>query len=447
MGKSLFSKIALESELEIEKLLDKEQEAKGSNEYDLLYNAIQDDYNVEENKEADNETDSKDTETVNSTSDEEVETPDGQTEEEAVATEELKNLQYYNVATEEFSESSGGVLNTLGSGLKYLWTLGVQWTPTIARNVYKGVLYTFLKLLSVSVKSYKLLDSYLTRRINSFENIKKQIDSLSKALELIKDPKSELDGKYTNVKVINSLKINGSTDLKLNMGVLKGFVTSVIQDLDKSIKDDLGSVKHLMANYGSRTFSVPSSFLTIKPESFNVASKVVEGFEPSSDLLSSYAYKYELPSDVIFIAHLPNPEITDPEAFLSAYSHSKMFLGLDTNGFRDVESIDYMTADKLKGLLSELNSICDICIKHQVLYENMKAGKGLMRFNLKHYFLSLANASHKVSYKDSLINYIYLKTTFVDKVYLTTAIDIHDYSARVLTNALSYIEENIKKLS
>jgi hypothetical protein len=45
-----------------------------------------------------------------------------------------------------------------------------------------------------------------------------------------------------------------------------------------------------------------------------------------------------------------------------------------------------------------------------------------------------------------LIEFIHIKTIVIDKVFILAAMDLHDYAAKVMVNALSYARDNVKRL-
>jgi len=83
---------------------------------------------------------------------------------------------------------------------------------------------------------------------------------------------------------------------------------------------------------------------------------------------------------------------------------------------------------------------------YKLLYETVAKKKKAIRYNFKSYFSNIIAADTKVSIGDSLLQYSYLKVVFADKVYLAAAIDLHDYSIKVLTNGIRLAKDNIKKL-
>lgn len=501
--------MSTEAQLEIQTLVEAEEQANKSGEFDSLYQGIKQDKDVADKKatepeesadagsgdvpdaggddeavaddaapddaaepaQGDEPADAEESDNADKDEDSDGAKPEDAEEESAqeedkelkAAQEELKNLTYLSVANEGFSnvEMGQSVMSGAASAASFLYNnlkhvakalaeLGITYGPGIAKNVYKGFLYAFCKLVTFSYSSTTVVAKYLDRRINSFASIKENIDTLRKALEMLKEKETQNDvssAGYTNQKVIDSLKAGDSVDLNANMDVLTQFLTTAITDLGTHFKDDIGAVRHIMSNYGSPSFKVPGNFLTVSPTLMGMGPSDVKGYEFDSELIQSFAYKDILPTNVKFIAHLPRHNLGNLNDFTHAYNKSKMFIGMDTASFKDVNSIHYMTLDNLAVFLDKLDHLCTACISHQALYESINRVKSSAKFGLKNYFISIAKSANKVSVNDSMVEYIYLKSMFVDKVYLSAAMDIHDYSAKVMTAALAYVKDNCQKLS
>lgn len=374
-----------------------------------------------------------------------AEKPDKDAEEPA-----QEEYRYFTYASEDFSSAVSSSASYFKAAVVALGVLGITYGPGIARHVYKGVTYAFSKLAKLLYVSTSSLTKYMTRRINSFQNLKADIATLQKALALVGDKDEQVDltdHAFTNQKVINALKIRDSVDVMANIGVLQKFVGTLINDLGKQISNDNAAIKHIIS-YSQMGLQKPAAvLLATKPFSPNLVKGSVAGYAADDQYVESYKYNEPLPSDVVLLAMLPKEGLTELADFAKAYSSAGIVLGVDATTFKHVVSIDYMTNDTLAGFLAELDKLCDICIAHQSLYEAIKRDKAVMRFSFKQYFERIAHSTEKVSLKDSLVECVYLRTMYIDKVYLVAAMDVHDYSARIINYGLSYVRDNLNKLS
>lgn len=446
-----FRRLALEEQLEVEKLRDAQKASYSGGEATVLYDNIKSQRDAEEQSKADKESSGEvpPEEDMSADQSDDAE-PVAETD---VAVEEIRNLSYAKEDLTDTWETLTDVAVTGGSAIlgaiQYLTALGIEHGPKIVQNLYKGVTYVLVKTAQLLFSSMSATEKYLSRRINSFDNLKKSIKSYREALELAKDGDgaSEVEVKYENVKVINSLKIGDNTNFTENIATLKGFIQKVIHGIDKQIANDIAAIKHLIAMQQMGTVKVPTKLTQVSPVFSGFVQGTIPGYPESGDFTETYKCNEVMPSDVVLMARLPKPDLVAIEEISKAYSDSQLSLGFDSSSFKEVSSVDYMSAQDLSKFLDELEELCDACIAHQALYERVLQVKKTLKFTLRGYVSHLASSSNKVSLSNSLAEYVYLKSMFVDKVYLVAAMDIHDYSAKVISFGLSFVKDNIKKLA
>lgn len=465
MGNKLM--IALEEELEITKLLDAEEQANKTGEFDLLHNKVVNDKKSEEAKaSSDEEPVADDTTGIDENTDtDSVDSPTGETDvatdtEDKPAQESFRELTYTNISLEEygdyysdspskFKQVVGKVGESLLSAAKYIGYLGITYTPIVASHVYKGVVFVMGKLVKLLLTGIVNTTKYLNRRINSFNSLKEDIGKLKKTVSEIKAKKEQVDltdVKFTHKKTINALKISSSVDLIANTNLLSSFLNNTVKKIDTSISNDIGSIKHLIAQTTSNVVKNPLNVMKPSIPTSGLTSGILKGYEPSDELIDAYRSNETLPGDVVLILHLPNSNINSLDDTVKAYNGSSIFLGVNVATYHEIDSLDYMSVDSLEKFLDELDKLCDVCISHKSLYERVVKQKSGLRYNFKQYFNVLINSKSKVSIDNSLIEYVYLKSMFVDKVYLAAAMDIHDYTIKVINHSLSFVKNNIKKL-
>lgn len=433
--------ISLESTLEVDKLHEKELAANKSGEYDALYNNVQEMNKVEEVKESEKEP------TEDASEETSTEEPDASMVESDASVESFREsfgkLEY---SAEDFQSSLASVADLAGS----LGVLGITYGGKALKSLFKGVVYIFAKLGKLLYDGTNFLVKYLNRRINSFSNLKKSIASLKQTLNAIesKDEVSDLtDLKYTNVQSINSLKIGDSVDFTANIKKLSQFVDTTVKSISNQIYHENGAINHIMSSGRMNSAKLPTGIMKVNPTEFGLREGNVQGYENNSEYITPYHSPTILPSDVVLVATMPRDDLSDIEDVIKGYNNSALFLGFDISSFRKVDAVDYMNNQELSGFLDSLDALCDICIAHQAIYEKIKHSKLYMRTSLKNYFLSLANMENKTTIKSSFMEYIYVKSAFTDKVYLTAMIDIHDYVGKVLTVGTRFVKNNIEQLS
>lgn len=452
---------ALEEKLEVDKLIDAEKQANKTGEFDVLYNNIKNDQKQDNESEVtdlspeeptDSEKVNTDTESITDESSKDTESSIDETKKPDDAE---KDLEIAKEAIQQIS-IEGWFQDTINIGssvfrmtadvvavLKNLALIGLEYTPK-AINAFKNVLLLIGKILKHTFDSLELLAKYIKRRYNSYDKLKEDISDIRRIISDLAGETADItDMKYGNVKIINSLKIGQSVDLSNNMAILNKFVKDIVSHISMQVDKDLSATKHIMAYSSSGITKVPMKVMTDNIFTGFLTKKSVENYQPNSQTVISYIYENTLPGDISFISHLPYNNIEELTDLSEAYSQSKMFLGFNIEHFKQVETIDYMTIDDLNKFLDRLDELCDICKQQQSLYENITKKKRELLKSFKWFFNGILTTETKVSLKDSFLDYVYLKTAFIDKVYIVAAMDIHDYSIRVITNGLIYAKENV----
>lgn len=430
-----------------------------------------DDKKDEEKAEKDDkQTDSKDTEK------ESKEDKDAKAEETKPAQEDLKNLYTFidsNVALEgEFFDSvkehtgnaAGFVFDKTKQGIgtaarftfdksvelaKYLGYLGITYGPIALKKMYKGLLYVLFNMVKGLFVSIIAINKFVDRRINSFKNINKRIDNLSSKLDELESQQNirELsdDRFFHNTNIINKIKINDSVDLSANITVANTFLNKVIKELDSGINNELNMINRLITIYSLGNNNMPYNLMQVIALHLPYKQGIIKGYEVNEELMESHYYPDILPGDLVFITNLPKKDINDLDELKTSYKLSNMFFGLNTENYVAVEKINYMNVNELRGLLSNLKILIDTCKEHEKHFMNIKKQKLKLRYNFKRYYEHLVTSKEKVSIKDSMAEFIQLKSHLIDTVYLSAAMNINDYSVTLINGYLSYIEKNIKE--
>jgi predicted DNA-binding ArsR family transcriptional regulator len=143
---------------------------------------------------------------------------------------------------------------------------------------------------------------------------------------------------------------------------------------------------------------------------------------------------------------VPVNGIANEDAYVKAYQHSYTALVADTSSYKHANSIDYLSKSELKAYLEELNKLMLTCIEHKKLFEQLMNSKMKLRHSFKAYLNQIFHSSNKLDVKTSLIELIYVKTIFAEKVYIKGSMDIHDFAVRVLKANIKFAQDNLTHL-
>lgn len=382
-------------------------------------------------------------------------------EDEKPVQESLRELGESDIALESFGEvlgSVGGavttvagvVANALLSSVRVITSLIAIHGKDILKGMYKGVIYTLANLINGIGKTYSAIDKAIERRQNSISSLKKQLDTLKTlitSIETREKPPEDLKINYGNKAVINALKSGDSTDVVKNLLVLDKFLVSAIGNLHRAILDDVASIQYLTTLFTHGRNINHVDLLRLKSPGVGLATGSLVGYDPVSEYVQPYKSRDPLPGDIVVIAELPKESLTTLEGYEQAYKDSKLYLGFNKANYQKVNDIEVVGFKQVKSVVSTLEKLIFTLEKQQTLYEDIRRTKPGVILSIKRHAMNLVERNTKVRYSDSLVGPMYLKSTFIAKVYLAGSLDIHDYAAKTISNGLSFAQELAKKYS
>ena len=464
--------------LEIEKLLDQEKAARDKG--PIAEQTLEDeqvDEVVEKKKE---ETD----ETATSTLDTPEETADPSSEEDPLATdpdgeasetestetleggegadipaeipvqESLKDQGGWNLSVEDFNSGNSSTLRKtvelLQSSVAEVSSLTLQTAPKILKSMYKGVVYGVAKVKLTVGKIYSATDTSIERQKTSTAMVRKRLDALKEILEgagTKKDGVEDMVITYRNKDVVPTLVCGSNTDIVKNLENLDGFLSLAQAALHKAIIADFNAIRYYGTVFTHGKKIDPLELVKPVVPAMGFVKGPPWGYKPSSELLQSFHSETKLPGNMVVVAELPKDDLESMDYYASAYDASRMYLGFDKEAYQEVEELKVVGIQKVKEIVSALEKLLTTCEKQQTLYEDITRTKTGVMLSIKRHAMNLVESAIKVRSSDSLVEPMYLKATFIAKVYLVGSLDIHDYAAKTISNGLSLAEELAKKYS
>ena len=328
--------------------------------------------------------------------------------------------------------------------MKWFGMLGLKYGLVVLKNVGSAVLFTAVHLVKFLFTSMGDLKDYISRRFDSYEDLQHQLVALHKSLDSVKKDKAE--GSYTSVKVIDQLKIGSSVDLKANNKAFSSFMNNTMSVLVKSSLDDFAQTMNFVQQDLGTVNAKPSNILKLKELGSIVKPGNLEGYTDIPENTHSLISDAILPGDVKLMLVVPVNGIADEDAYVKAYQHSYTALVADTSSYKHANSIAYLSKSELKAYLEELNKLMLACIEHKKLFEQLMSSKMKLRYSFKAYLNQIFHSSNKLDVKTSLIELIYVKTIFAEKVYIKGSMDIHDFAVRVLKANIKFAQDNLTHL-
>lgn len=496
-GRKLF--IACEEILEVDRVKQSEKLQDSSTEYDALYNSVKDKIQndkaeEEENPPADEpspdtstEPDAEpdpspgeDTKPTEDTQDKPE--PDDPPKEEpkpeddkpdvdvsdTKAMESILNehiLSYRTMLAQEQYAMEGSVtdaainvgehgLQALKAGAGYLKELGAEYGPILLKHVYKGVISALARTAKALVRGGEIIAKYVKNRMQSYEAIKAKVGKLRQTLELLQnnessstDPQSAEEKEplyFRKDVVIGSLKIGESLDFGKNLLVAKDMMEGYYGSLSKKVSDTVRSTHHLIDGVMKASVTLPKAVMTDDVTGIQgLTPKQLASYPTENDALASYVYKNVLPGDLIFIMFAPRKDLSSEADIKSAYANSKTLIGLSEKTAAVPDFAPMATKEQIESALSTIEEICDLGLSHRALFESIVKQRQSLEGMLKSYLNFLATSKDKISIKQSMSEYVSLKLSFLDKVYVSGAFLLGDYMTRLLTNSLTYYKDSL----
>lgn len=414
------------------------------------------------------EADGKKTEDVDP-KDGESDLKDSDGKKQTVATESLRSEFYSRVAVESFDNINlgmnlGNLANTAwditATGARLLkdlavtlFELGVKFYPGVASALKTSVVYLFTKSASGLLKMIRALVDGMKRSHYSFTKRKKDVGKLREQIVNLKqkqfsarDATIELSlPSSSDEKLISWVTCAGKPSVSDTLDIVTKFMDTTISEIDKKLSFDLNAVKKLIDMSENNFTGSPADVMQVSPFG-NFLHRRIKGHEQDPAYVTPYVYNVSLPDGVIFAANLPNHGLTELADISAAYKASGMFLTADSVYFAKADKVDYMDLPTLEKFLDSVEALCALGLEHVSFYQRVGKQCEALKFNYRHFYQRLTGGTKEKQVRDTLVEYVCLKQTFVKKVYLPAAIDIHEYVGAYLVRALRYAKENVAAL-
>ncbi len=328
---------------------------------------------------------------------------------------------------------------------KFLGALGIQYTPVAWKALKKTVGFLFLKSAKLLLKTTFAVTDYVKRMGKNYTKFKKQIRQQRQLLEqmAILEHLTLQEGSYT--KQLSWFTVGEVTDPLKSGEAIKAFVESTVEQIDRGMSGQVGVLKKLVQMSASQLPSNLTQLFQVEPFTGHYVRKMLQGYVADPDLIESFVYAEPLPDGVTLVAQLPVASLKDLDSISSAYQQSSLFLGPDPRGQQVAESIDYVDLQQVKANLDVLEQLCDLGLSHQQFYQKVLKECGELKFGYRHYYQRLLETAAETSVRDSLVEYVYLKQSFVARIYAPAAMDLHDYLTAYMVRGLRFTKANLRR--
>lgn len=344
-------------------------------------------------------------------------------------------------------------LTELFGCLKYL---GVTYGPTALTYLKLGVVYLLTRIFRLFMKMTKAtVVGYRKRRVK-YTAIQQQLERYQATLEALMSADTVLSSPtpFQDEKFFKMLEVNGSLSVKKSQAAVITLLTQILPDLDKGMEHDVRVIEHLIDGSKRGLRFSPISYMTVNLVSSGFVKQSVQGYVKNPELIESYVAKQALPNDGLMLFGLPKPSVIqeaetsgDTTDIAKAYTESFIAIGVNPVKSNTAPYVNYMDKGDLKVFLEGLIKIAGAAAEQAELYKNVHQRSKRLKISYRTYLSWLITEKEQKSLNDSLAELVFLKQSFVARVYLPAMFDIHDYVATYLRTGIRYVEQNLKVIT
>lgn len=345
------------------------------------------------------------------------------------------------------------VLKELGG---YLKEAGINYGPVILQRIKATVGLVAGRSLRLSLKLATASSLAYRRKKNSIEKTKARLVKMKQTVDLMMDQNTELSRTepFNNQEYFDLFTVNGKPgSIKESTIAVAGLLGCLKSEIDAGIEHEVRVIENLIDNTRRGVRFSPIAYMKAPDIKGNYTKRSVEGYSSNPELIDTYVYKDALPMNTLLIFGLIKNQIVDEasrtletEDVMKAYHSSFIVLGVNPLRPKSNPQVNYVEKDKLRYLLEMSIGLCDAALSHVSIYQSNVKRASRLKTSYQHYFAWLTGDEQQKALKESLAELIYLKQSFVTKVYLPAMLDIHDYTAVYLKTLSKFAEENIKAI-
>lgn len=351
----------------------------------------------------------------------------------------------------EAMRTVGAAAYAVGTALAYV---GVKFGIPLLKAMYKVVIYLGAKFIRFTFNSIKQLEKDIERFKNRTSSLKEDLTKAQEVVTVLKEKKKEFPntssdkvyGKFDRVKIINRIKIGDVSSPIENTKALSKFLEKWYSKTNRDFLKDSAVISQVL-HYGVEAALNPVKVFgdTSMRHGLIPDPRIVH--EARNGFVDSLKYPDVLPGDMSYCCVLPNGKSQTIDDVRQAYAASECSFAIEPKTFRRVEEIDYMELENIEVALTGLQGLIKSLEEQIAIFETIKKEKTSYLTSFKRYFLKLADSDKKINLEQSMMEYIYLRNAYIDRVYTVTARDIHDFTQRYIANVMTYLRSNLEELS
>lgn len=332
------------------------------------------------------------------------------------------------------------------SGFSYvvgvLTTAGINYGPSVLSGMFKVVLYTFARVFQLLNMMGTACSQGVERYLNSYDKQKKRLETNVGTMKDVIEKGGNLPESIASFKFESTvLNVSNSRDLARIIRDQANFTTKTFGTLLAGARFEFHQLREISNNrYIGKHFDAlyylndQRSFPGMVPLT-GVRMSAPEGTE-------FYSLGVMPAGGFQCVATLPKE--ADNWSQIEKNYNSAGF-SLIGSGSGVLSSLDPCSPKQLVELMAAIDYMVESNKKHQLFYEELASARTGVFTSVRALFIQLVRSQTRIGFKDSVALPLFLKTSIATKVYLVAAMDLQDHNAKVIANALDYVER-VQKL-
>jgi len=361
---------------------------------------------------------------------------DGDKSEDDKSDETKKSLEcmYSDISLE------GGSNNNFNDSGKSISILGIGKSLLL---IGRGIANRVYKIFKIIYDSRMITQGFYTLKLRIGNGFKDDISRLREIVKLL-DDNAEISGSYVKPTIVNRLTVGDSIDLNTILDNYGVYNNALVEICSSKIAMNSKDIRSIIIAYKVNTHKIAKGVMA---SNLYFDSLTRDGDLDILDNPTEYTKVIHgidlLPGNRRLLSIVPLSNLDNMEAITKAFFNCKSSLGIDARDIGDVSDIPFRNKADLLMLLDKLESFTDGFISDLSMYRVVIKNKLGLTKQIKIYLQALVNTRPTLGM--SLIDNVYLKLRYIDKVYLIAMIDNTSHTVKTISATLQYIKANIKQ--
>lgn len=382
-----------------------------------------------------------------------------------VTTPATESIRYSIAANESVGEFLGNAARAIGSGAAYVFRelvellreLGIAYGPAIFKSLKVTVVYILIKVAKLLLKLGTLAKDAVYNYKTSMSRHASQISALQETCKKLEEAGATVpeNNKIYNNEAVNQWSfVDGRCNFINSNARIKEWLLDSFQFLEKNLLHDIDQTVRFLNSTKDASPVFPMEFIQTNPFKMAFREQQTKAYAVISPYTTSYVYPHSLPNKTILMALLPSKKAVDEairtktlDAIKEAYQSSGIFLAVGKEQQPVQLFNNYMNPKQLTALLDELSELAKLGYRETKIYTQITSKLSSLKVGLQQYLNWLQADSGDRHVVETYVDFIAMKQAFVTRVYVSAAMDSHDYLSTYLTNAKRFVRDNIKVLS